>query len=150
MKMSEAVSCFFTSICCWLLLVTKEPLEKTSCQFCCSTCKKRQKQGCFIGIVTSQILEMNTDNDKELLFFIQRFVHNLFWNYCASTRLRPSLRPYRPFRPIFFYLTILYWHTNFFTCRFQLTACRLPKFHRTHSTNALLCVSWQKNNVSIF
>jgi len=44
-----------------------------------------------------------------------------------------------------------YWkHTILFTCRFQYTACRLPKFPRTHSSNALLCVSWHKNNASKF
>ena len=31
-------------------------------------------------------------------------------------------------------------HTILFTCRFQNTACRLPNFHRTHSSNALLFV----------
>ena len=31
-------------------------------------------------------------------------------------------------------------HTVLFTCRLQNTACRLPKFPRTHSSPALLCV----------
>ena len=31
-------------------------------------------------------------------------------------------------------------HTVLFTCRFQKIACRLPKFPRTHSNAALLCV----------
>ena len=31
-------------------------------------------------------------------------------------------------------------HTVLFTCRFHNTACRLPKFPRTHSSAALLCV----------
>ena len=30
--------------------------------------------------------------------------------------------------------------TVLFTCKFQKTACRLPKFPRTHSSAALLCV----------
>ena len=41
-------------------------------------------------------------------------------------------------------------HTIFFTCRFQYIACRLPKFPRTHSSDALLCVLWHKNNASKF
>ena len=37
-------------------------------------------------------------------------------------------------------------HTIIFTCRFQNTACRLPYFHRTHSSAALLYLLWQKNS----
>ena len=36
-------------------------------------------------------------------------------------------------------------HTILFTCRFQNTACRLPKFHRKNSSNALLFVFVAKN-----
>jgi len=36
-------------------------------------------------------------------------------------------------------------HTVLFTCRFQYTACRWPKFPRTHSSAALLCVAVAKN-----
>ena len=41
-----------------------------------------------------------------------------------------------------------FYHTIFYTCRFQHTACRMTKFPRTASSNSLLCVLWHKSNAS--
>ena len=57
------------------------------------------------------------------------------WDFLPAN---PSRVPLRREEQVFTASNLM--HTILFTCNFQNTACRLPKFHCTNSSNALLFI----------